>query len=346
MERLVKVGTIAGNASSSALEVANANLLMLANGTLVGPSNPIPVTGSGATLSDVLLTDSTGALFIARDNGIMISYWNLNTNSVYTPTGTIQVADSLAMGTDNTGVSQPSGGLGIRGWLSALWSKVLNMTFTGAGYLNVNVGSQTFSYSQNNSTNGNSTAYSVASLSSWQGTLENTINQAYLIIGVNSTQLATVVIAQYMDAAGTIAEVPAKSFLITANTPFSTSIAIEGNYVKVVVTNTSGSTATLYVDSYYGPLPVQADSLTAGGNFKVAVQEALPSGTNQIGTTIDTDLASFQDSTTTAGYVYFLSAQPGTLVSQALWKVSRMKTSNAQVQWANGNNNYTNYGTG
>jgi hypothetical protein len=39
-------------------------------------------------LADVLLTDTTGALFVARDNGTTVTYFNLNTNAVYTPVGT------------------------------------------------------------------------------------------------------------------------------------------------------------------------------------------------------------------------------------------------------------------
>lgn len=48
--------------------------------------------GSGSLLADVLLTDDSGALFVARDNGTTVSYFNLNTNAAYTPTGTIQAA--------------------------------------------------------------------------------------------------------------------------------------------------------------------------------------------------------------------------------------------------------------
>jgi choline-glycine betaine transporter len=43
-------------------------------------------------LADVLLTDGTGALFVGRDDGTAVTYFNLNTNAVYTPTGTIQNA--------------------------------------------------------------------------------------------------------------------------------------------------------------------------------------------------------------------------------------------------------------
>ena len=89
-----------------------------------------PIGGNAPTLSDVLLTDSSGALFIARDNGTTIAYRNLNTGAAYTPTGTIQVADTLAAGTDNTGAAQPASGSGIRGWLSAIYLKLLSTLFT------------------------------------------------------------------------------------------------------------------------------------------------------------------------------------------------------------------------
>ena len=94
------------------------------NGAAVSSGNPLPTLGSGGSLSDVLLTDSAGALFIARDTGTTITYHNMNTNAAYTPVGTIQVADTLAQGTDNTGVSQLKTGTGVRGWLSTLANTV------------------------------------------------------------------------------------------------------------------------------------------------------------------------------------------------------------------------------
>ena len=66
------------------------------NGDPITALNPFPTTGGGggggSLLADVLLTDDTGALFVARDNGITVTYFNLNTNAVYTPSGTIQAA--------------------------------------------------------------------------------------------------------------------------------------------------------------------------------------------------------------------------------------------------------------
>ncbi len=66
------------------------------NGDPISATNPLPTTGGGGggggSLADVLLTDDTGALFVSRDDGTTVTYFNLNTNAVYTPTGTIQAA--------------------------------------------------------------------------------------------------------------------------------------------------------------------------------------------------------------------------------------------------------------
>ena len=66
------------------------------NGNPINALNPLPTTGGGGggggALADVLLTDDTGALFVSRDDGTTVTYFNLNTNAVYTPTGTIYAA--------------------------------------------------------------------------------------------------------------------------------------------------------------------------------------------------------------------------------------------------------------
>jgi hypothetical protein len=63
------------------------------NGNPINALNPLPTTGGGGggggALADVLLTDSNGALFVGRDDGTTVTYFNLNTNAVYTPVGTI-----------------------------------------------------------------------------------------------------------------------------------------------------------------------------------------------------------------------------------------------------------------
>jgi hypothetical protein len=141
------------------------------------------------------------------------------------------------------------------------------------GNLKINQTATTFTYSPNNSTNGNSSVFALANSATWNGTIENAINQPYLIFGVMSDRNVTVTLSQFLNASGTIQDVPAKTFTVTAGVPFSTSVAILGNYVRLSVNNASGASANLYVDSYYGLLPVQADSLTQFGNFKSAISE-------------------------------------------------------------------------
>ena len=52
-----------------------------------------PSTGR-TVIPSVLLTDSSGALFVGRDNGTSFTYFNLNTQSIYTPVGTIMAPGS------------------------------------------------------------------------------------------------------------------------------------------------------------------------------------------------------------------------------------------------------------
>jgi len=76
--------------------VADSVKLNSADGAPITDLNPLPTSGGGggggSLLADVLLTDDSGALFVARDNGTTVSFFNLNTNAVYTPSGTIKAA--------------------------------------------------------------------------------------------------------------------------------------------------------------------------------------------------------------------------------------------------------------
>ena len=81
---------------------------------------------AGASLSDTLLTDSNGVLFVARDNGTTITYLRLDTNTAYTPVGTIQDPGRASSGSGATGITMPAGGSGLQGWLSGIYSKVSN----------------------------------------------------------------------------------------------------------------------------------------------------------------------------------------------------------------------------
>jgi hypothetical protein len=56
---------------------------------------------AGASLSDVLLSDAAGVLFIARDSGTAITYARVDTGAAYTPSAPIKVAaaSGAAIGT-------------------------------------------------------------------------------------------------------------------------------------------------------------------------------------------------------------------------------------------------------
>ena len=89
--------------------------------------------GSGSALADTLLTDAVGVLFIARDNGTALTYVRVDTGAAYTPVAPIGIVDTLANGADNIGVSQPAGGSGLRGWLSAIYGGLGSLVATGNG---------------------------------------------------------------------------------------------------------------------------------------------------------------------------------------------------------------------
>jgi len=90
-------------------------------------------SGGGSSLADTLLTDTNGVLFVARDTGSAITYARVDTGAAYTPVAPIQVADSLAVGTDNAGVTQPAGGAGLRGWLSGIYGSLASLVSTANG---------------------------------------------------------------------------------------------------------------------------------------------------------------------------------------------------------------------
>lgn len=48
------------------------------------------------------------------------------------------------------------------------------------------------------------------------------------------------------------------------------------------------------------------------------------------------------DTTTSATYNYHCEAQPGTLTSAALWRISRLTVATGIVQWADGNSAFDN----
>ena len=99
-----------------------------ADGLPIDGANPLPTTGGGgggSALADVLLTDDTGALFVSRDNGTTVTYFNLNTNAVYTPVGTIYAAPVV---TSNVVADELLDGM------QTLLIRLLNATNSPRGY--------------------------------------------------------------------------------------------------------------------------------------------------------------------------------------------------------------------
>jgi hypothetical protein len=242
-----------GGATSGGQEITNDNLSQIKANTLDIP-NVIAEEGGSQPTKGLVVMGHTGAgvvRHISVDNaGVQVV--RVNTSAL--PTG---ASTSALQTTGNTSLNS-----------------IDNKLNTDAnGNLKINQTATTFTYSPNNSTNGNSSVFALANSATWNGTIENAINQPYLIFGVMSDRNVTITLSQFLNASGTIQDVPAKTFTVTAGVPFSTSVAILGNYVRLSVNNSSGASANLYVDSYYGLLPVQADSLTQFGNFKSAISE-------------------------------------------------------------------------
>jgi hypothetical protein len=61
-----------------------------------------------------------------------------------------------------------------------------------------------------------------------------------------------------------------------------------------------------------------------------------------VGANFDKAAASITDGTTTPGYVYFCEAEPGSLVTAHVWRISRLTKATGKVEWANGSGAFNN----
>ena len=118
----------------SVLSGVNKRLKDMGDGTVAEVVYNANASGNAnAGLADTLLTDASGVLFVARDTGTVITYARVDTGAAYTPVAPISVPDMLANGTDNAGVTQPSGGSGLRGWLSGIYGGLASLVSTASG---------------------------------------------------------------------------------------------------------------------------------------------------------------------------------------------------------------------
>ena len=75
--------------------------------------------------------------------------------------------------------------------------------------------------------------------------------------------------------------------------------------------------------------------------------QQLPLAVDRLGRLQGTEtLAEIIDTTTSATYSYHCEAQPGTLTSAALWRISRLTVATGILQWADGNSNFDNVADG
>lgn len=88
----------------------------------------IEIIGSSGNIADV---DSSGNLKVNIETSESVSVSNFPATQPVSAVSLPLPAGATQDGTDNSGVSQPSGGTGIRGWLSAIY-KALTGTITAA----------------------------------------------------------------------------------------------------------------------------------------------------------------------------------------------------------------------
>ncbi len=115
----------------------------------------------------------------------------------------------------------------------------------------------------------NSTTAQLAAGATWNGLIESIFNQPAAQIGLTSNQNGTLVINQYIDAAGTQLE-SSWSIPVVANTPINRSFVVSGNYLKMSFTNNgAAATTNLNINTTYGNMPAN----TQLGNAPVGLME-------------------------------------------------------------------------
>jgi len=200
------------------------------------------------------------------------------------------ILDNIAKdGTDiTTPTAMPTGGVGIRGWLSAIWTK-LNGTLVVSGGAAVGVAPSTpplcvsgvdgaglkrhflttadgttvvdglvtnrgtrFNFSP---VGINSTITQLASLATFTGSVESIVDQSGYSILAFSDQPGILTIRQFTDASGTKLN-QTLSYVLTPNVGFARSGAANGNFLQVIFTNTGLVTTTGFeIDTAYGTIP-------------------------------------------------------------------------------------------
>ncbi len=118
----------------------------------------------------------------------------------------------------------------------------------------------------------NTTTTQLVAAATFTGTIESTSSQQCISILLTCDQNGTLVIEQFIDAAGTFKS-NSWTFTTVANVPFSNNFIANGNYARIKFTNNGGATTTtLNLNTAYGTLPSVNDagytpvSITSGTN--------------------------------------------------------------------------------
>lgn len=115
----------------------------------------------------------------------------------------------------------------------------------------------------------NSTTTQLNSGATFTGVLESIFNQQAVSVLLTSDQPGTLILNQYIDAAG-LRKISAWSFAIAAGVPFSRNFVGNGNYFNLTFQNTGASaTTTLNINTAYGTLA----AATNLGNAPLALNE-------------------------------------------------------------------------
>ena len=118
----------------------------------------------------------------------------------------------------------------------------------------------------------------------WVGTFETILGAPEAAILLRSDQNGTLTLVQTIDAAGTQPSLTT-NYPIVAGVPYSSTIAISGNYIRLSFTNNGGSTANVVLDTQYGSMPTAGQQVSAASAPVViasddAVMGAIVTNTN------------------------------------------------------------------
>ena len=124
-------------------------------------------------------------------------------------------------------------------------------TGTGQNGLLTATGATSFYYSINGA---NSSVTQLAGGASFTGTVESALSEPAISVNLSADQNITFYIYQYVDAAGANL-IDTWTYVVPAGTGLNISRTLNGNYVRTVATNTSGTlTTTFNLSTAYGAI--------------------------------------------------------------------------------------------